>query len=351
MWGRTQSKLVGGAIAAITLLWTPAMGQQTQPPVGQQGQAPSQGRPAAKSPPPAARPPAKEEATHNRGGDAQFRQRIEQLEEQLVDMQVALGTLESLARSPSAAGTASSAPRSGQIGDIDQARIDSLETQIRALANQLEQLAEQVRQIAGRRTDAGGAAGTLASRDTPRPEIGGARQGDAADAGRVPPGSFGSTTVTPGSERDPIGRMISSQPERSAPGGGAAAPSGGNPKELYETAYGYLLQQDYGAAEVAFEEFLRLFPQDRLAADAQYWLGESLYVQRRYKPAAQAFLKVVQSFQGSSKVPGSLLKLAMTLEQLGQKDCALFSELDSRHPNASADIKSKAKVVRQRVGC
>lgn len=355
MWGRTQSRLLGGAIAAIVLLgWTPATSQQTQqPPIGQQGQPSSQGRPATKSSPaPTTRPAAKEESPQNRGGsEAQLRQRVEQLEEQLVDMQVALGTLESLARSPGAASVASSPPRSGQIGDIDNARIDSLETQIRALTNQLEQLAEQVRQLAGRRTDASGSAGTLASRDAPRPESGGPRQADTADAGRVPPGGFGSTTVTPGSERDPIGRMISSQPERSAPGGGTAASSGGNPKELYETAYGYLLQQDYGAAEVAFEEFLRLFPQDRLAADAQYWLGESLYVQRRYKPAAQAFLKVVQNFQGSGKVPGSLLKLAMTLEQLGQKDCALFSELDSRHPNASADIKSKAKVVRQRVGC
>ncbi len=101
---------------------------------------------------------------------------------------------------------------------------------------------------------------------------------------------------------------------------------------------------------MAFEEFLRLFPGDRLAADAQYWLGESLYVQRRYKPAAQAFLKVIQSHQDSAKVPNSLLKLAMTLEQLGQKDCALFNEIDSR-ASAPPDIKSKARVVRQRVGC
>ena len=68
-------------------------------------------------------------------------------------------------------------------------------------------------------------------------------------------------------------------------------------------------------------------------------------------PAAQAFLKVMQSHQGSAKVPNSLLKLAMTLEQLGQKDCALFNELETRHPNAAADVKSRARLVRQRVGC
>jgi tol-pal system protein YbgF len=343
MWGRTRSGLAGGAVALVALLAAPALGQQTfgQPSAAQQ-RAPS------KSPAATSRPAAKEDPAAGRGGsEAQLRQRVEQLEEQIVDMQVALGTLESLAKSPGSSGAAAPVPRGGQLGDIDQARIDSLETQIRALTNQLEQLAEQVRQMAGRRTDAGPPPG----RD-PLPEL--ARPGDlAANAGRPPAGGgFGSTTVTPGGGRDPIGRMIDTQPEEDRTASAApAAAHAGNPKELYETAYGYLLQQDYGAAEVAFEEFLRIYPQDRLAPDAQYWLGESLYVQRRYKQAAQAFLKVVQNYQGSSKVPGSLLKLAMTLEQLGQKDCALFSELDTRHPNASADIKSKAKVVRQRVGC
>jgi tol-pal system protein YbgF len=164
-------------------------------------------------------------------------------------------------------------------------------------------------------------------------------------------------TVTPGPERDPIGRMINNDADRSEQASAQQSfqqPSmsaGGSAKELYETAYGYLLQQDYGAAEVSFEEFLQRYPSDRLAADAQYWLGETLYVQRRYKPAAQAFLKVMQSHQGSAKVPNSLLKLAMTLEQLGQKDCALFNELETRHPNAAADVKSRARLVRQRVGC
>ena len=127
--------------------------------------------------------------------------------------------------------------------------------------------------------------------------------------------------------------------------------SASSPKELYETAYGYLLQQDYPSAEAAFDEFLRRHPNDRLAADAQYWLGETLYVQRRYKPAGQAFLKVIEKHQASNKVPNSILKLAQTLDQLGQKDCALFEELETRHPNAPADVKSKARALRQKVGC
>jgi TolA-binding protein len=41
-----------------------------------------------------------------------------------------------------------------------------------------------------------------------------------------------------------------------------ASETSNDPKQLYETAYGYLLQRDYGAAETAFDEFLKKFPND-----------------------------------------------------------------------------------------
>jgi tol-pal system protein YbgF len=385
-------RVSGVAAATVTLLLTAASAQPAQA----QQQPSAQGRPPARGPATTGSPAAKAEPSQARGGsEAQLRQRVEQLEEQLADMQVVIGTLESLARGGSAAPASRGGGFSGGDG-ADQARIDSLETQIRALTSQLEQLSDQVRILGGRRTDAGGAAGggfggregpaanprsdigssgggfgnqvgavprpesggQLASRDAPgggpRSDAGGGLRQSSAGGGAT---GFGSVTVTPGPERDPIGRMLNNDTDRSEQA--SAQPSlqqpsmssGGSAKELYETAYGYLLQQDYGAAEVSFEEFLQRYPSDRLAADAQYWLGETLYVQRRYKPAAQAFLKVMQSHQGSAKVPNSLLKLAMTLEQLGQKDCALFNELETRHPNAAADVKSRARLVRQRVGC
>lgn len=280
------------------------------------------------------RPPAAKATRTEPGassGDGGLRQRVETLEEQLIDMQVVIGTLESLARSGGGGGSNGGARFTGA---SEAARIDALETQIRAMTVQIEQLSAQVRQQSGGRMEAP----PVATQPPPGP------RGEA-------PG-FGSVTVSPGG-RDPIGQMISSErggaPERRELPPPAA--NAGSAKELYETAYGYLLQQDYGAAEAAFEEFLRRHPSDRLASDAQYWLGETLFVQRRYKPAGQAFLKVIQSHRTSAKAPNSLLMLAMTLEQLGQKDCALFTELDTRHPNAAADIKSRARIVRQRVGC
>jgi tol-pal system protein YbgF len=251
---------------------------------------------------------------------------------------VLVGTLESLARGGSAPARAGSSS-----GASEAARIDALETQVRAMTMQIEELSRQLRQRQGGRGDDG----PPPVREGVLPPLG--SQSQTASPSAVP--GFGSVTVTPqGGDR--IGQMISAAP---GPVEGSRLPpavhDAGSAKELYETAYGYLLQQDYAAAEAAFDEFLNRYPNDHLTADAQYWLGETLFVQRRYKPAGQAFLRVVQNHRQSTKAPNSLLMLAMTLEQLGQKDCALFTELETKHPNAPQEIKARARVVKQRVGC
>ncbi len=317
-----------------------AMAQQPQAQPSQ-AQPPPQPKAAAKpTTSKAAAPKEAARSSEQQGGDAQLKARIEQLEEQISDMQVVIGTLESLGRGGNAGSAAPSAGSRAAAsgGGVDNARVDSLETQIRALASQLEQLSGQVRQISGgRRSDAGAGA---APEPSPR----------APDAPL--PGGFGSTTVTQGSES--IERILGTdapQPASASPGLPPSAAAAGNPRELYETAYGYLLQQDYGAAEVAFEEFLRRYPADRLTPDAQYWLGETLYVQKRYKPAGQAFLRVIEKHKASAKVPNSLLKLAQSLDQLGQKDCGIFAELETRHPNAPVDVKSRARALKAKMGC
>ena len=259
-----------------------------------------------------------------------------------MDMQVLVGTLESLAR-----GGGAPVRSSGGSGASETARVDALETQVRAMTIQIEQMSQQLRQRSGR-----GDEGPPAREGALQPPS----FQDQATQGQAAAPGFGSVTVTPqagipqGGDR--IGQVIGNSPPPVQ--GGRLPPAvrdAGSAKELYETAYGYLLQQDYAAAEAAFDEFLNRFPNDHLTADAQYWLGETLFVQRRYKPAGQAFLRVVQNHRQSTKAPNSLLMLAMTLEQLGQKDCALFSELESKHPNASQEIKARARVVKQRVGC
>ncbi len=302
-------------------------------------------KPAKAAPAPAAPKTGKAESAPT--GDAALRQRIENLEEQLVDMQVVVGTLDSFAKSNGAA-SASPAYRAGAPepstggSGVDQARVSGLEAQVRALTAQVQQLTEQVRAQSGqqRRSDT-----------SPPPAYSPAAAPVASQPAAAPSG-FGSTSVQPAAP-DSIDSVIAAA-STAAPLPAAASPAeGGNPKQLYETAYGYLLQQDYGAAESAFDDFLKRFPNDGLAGNAQFWLGESYFVRGQFKPAASAFLKGYQTYGKSAKAPDSLLKLAMSLGRMGQKDaaCSSFGELNTRFPAASADVKSRAAVEKQRTGC
>jgi tol-pal system protein YbgF len=337
-----MNRVMTRAVSAAALALTASLPAAT-PAAAQQPATPAKAAPAPK----AAKAPAKPKAETSdatpaaatdggKSGDAQLRQRVDQLEEQLVDLQVTIGTLESLARGPGAsgAGSAISRPASGggSGGGADNGRVDLLETQIRALTAQVEQLSDQVR--SPRRSPA--AAETQVA-EAPRP---------------VPPPSgqsgFGSGTVSPGpasppAEQTPPPAQASTPPGQSDPGA----------KQLYESAYGHLLQTNYAAAETAFDEFVTRYPNDALSGNAQYWLGESFFVRAQYKQAASAFLKGYQTYGKSSKAPDSLLKLALSLDRLGQKDasCSAFGEFSSRFPGASAPLKAKADNERRRIGC
>lgn len=332
----------GLSCAVMTALSAVASAQAPAPQA--QAQAP---RPAAQ--------PAKAPAAG--GGDAALKQRVEQLEEQLVDMQVVIGTLESLARSGGGAPVAT--PRAG-MSPADAARIDAMETQLRALSSQVDQLS------------AGGGA-----RPQPRSDAGGLPPVGAPSQAAVAPGAgapvapagppaqpFGPKTVT-SDQLDPIGGLIEStappasgtlQTDAFAPmvsePAAPATPALGS-KQLYETAYGHLLRQDYGAAQTGFTEFLKQYPRDTLAPDALYWLGETHFVQQNFNDAAEAFDLVTSSFASSSKAPDAQIRRATALAQAGKKDqaCAAFRQFSNRFPNARPAIKTKADAERQRAGC
>lgn len=150
------------------------------------------------------------------------------------------------------------------------------------------------------------------------------------------------------------------RPEPATPAGPAATaaalpgvPASGGARTAYDTAYATLMRGDYSGAETGFRTFLATYPRDRLAPDAQYWLGESLYSQARYRDAADAFLKSYSDNPETPKAPDSLLKLGLSLEGLGEKDaaCTTFSELLSKYPKASRTLRDRARSEMQAAGC
>ena len=80
--------------------------------------------------------------------------------------------------------------------------------------------------------------------------------------------------------------------------------------------------------------FLKKYPNDRLAPEAQYWLGESLFQRQRYRDAAESFLDVSTKFERSAKAPEALLRLGQSLAAMNQK------EMPAPHlPRSGASIR------------
>jgi tol-pal system protein YbgF len=325
-----------GAASTLLMALLPSsstLAQQT-PPSGYTPARPTNNA-AAKSAAAPKAAAAKTEPVAPASGEGGLRQRVEQLEEQLVEMQVAIGTLESLSKGgSSSSGVYRGGGAEGSTGGADAGKVAALETQIRALATQVDQLSQQLRQSNAQRTSASAPAAIAVAAPIA--------------AAQVPQQSPASA--------DPIGRLVgNAAPQGDAPAISLpqAGSSDASAKQAYETAYGYLLQQDFGAAETAFDDFLKRFPSDALAGNAQYWLGETYFARGQFKPAASAFLKGYQTYARSAKAPDSVLKLAMSLDKLGQKDaaCASYAELTTKFPNAPGHVKNRADTERRRLGC
>jgi tol-pal system protein YbgF len=215
------------------------------------------------------------------------------------------------------------------------------------------------------------------------------RHGDAFDPSVNPaapgaPRPLGASTAAneppppvspPGGPREPGQPLDLSSPSDSAGGVGGSrggdlppppqanlsAPSGAppvqplpnTPKDEYDLAYGYVQHRNFGLAEDTFRDFLHKYPTDKLAPDAQYWLGESLFQDRQYHDAAESFLAVSTKYENAPRAPDALLRLGQSLAALGEKEaaCASLGEVLRKYPHASVSVKQGVDREQKRTHC
>lgn len=300
--------------------------------------------------------------------------RAADLESRLIDLQVQIATVRSLSANarPAATGVAPAVPFQ-PVAVAGRQQIASLESKARSLAAEIRRLSGRSPNIQPSATEA------IKPRRDDRPQ--------SALPAPSTSGWAGSTTVTPSNGYGPAPAPLQPSPPAISQQGelqpgtvyGRQSPSGkvvagwakpvaprpqaslaprretpsGDAEAEYQTAYGYLLQQDYGAAQTAFSEFLTRHPNTNLAGNAQYWIGETHYVRGAYKEAAVAFLKGYEQYGDGNKGPDSLLKLALALGKLRQTTaaCSSLRELAKRYGNGPRHILARAKSELQRMRC
>jgi len=125
-----------------------------------------------------------------------------------------------------------------------------------------------------------------------------------------------------------------------AAGATAAAPRQptGTDQQNYKAAFDLLQARHFDEAGKAFAQFLVDFPKSPLADNAQYWLGETHYVQARYKEALVEFQKVIDKYPMSAKMPDAMLKVGYCQVDLGRRDAArtVLQQLMRQFPDTTA---------------
>ena len=123
--------------------------------------------------------------------------------------------------------------------------------------------------------------------------------------------------------------------------------------EQYEFALGFMKIGDYETAEVALKEFINKNKEHELAGSAQYWYGETFRIRQLYSDAATAYLDGYQNYPKSKKAPDNLLKLGITMVQLGEKDqgCKMIIGLKKEYPKASKSVLQKAQYEQKKFKC
>ena len=127
----------------------------------------------------------------------------------------------------------------------------------------------------------------------------------------------------------------------------------GSAKEQYEFATSFLKVGDYNTAERALKEFVQSNPNHQLAGNAQYWFAETFRIRQLYVDAASAYLEGYQKYPKSEKAPDNLLKLGVSLVQIGEKDqgCMMITSLEKEYPEATQSILQKAKYEEKKFEC
>ena len=217
--------------------------------------------------------------------------------------------------------------------------VESLGTEVRELRGQLEVLSHTINQAGQRQRD------LYLDTDQRLQRIESASPTQTASPSPLP-------ATPPAAPASPAG-TAASQP---APAPAATAPAQTPPaagidpfaeQQAYQSAFDLLKSGRYEDATIAFQQFITEYPAGSYADNAQYWLGETFYITRRFEQAVQEFERLVSAHPNSQKLTHALLKIGYAHDELGNKAEAerVLGELMERHPQSAAAALARKRLL------
>ena len=127
----------------------------------------------------------------------------------------------------------------------------------------------------------------------------------------------------------------------------------GTPEIQYQFAYSFLQVGDYDTAERAFREFVIINSEHKLAGNAQYWYAETFRIRQLYTDAATAYLEGYQKYPKGEKASINLLKLGVSMVQIGEKEqgCKMIVGVKKQYPKTDPSTLQRAKFESKKYEC
>jgi tol-pal system protein YbgF len=119
-----------------------------------------------------------------------------------------------------------------------------------------------------------------------------------------------------------------------------------SPESIYYTAYSDYIKKNYQLAVEGFKQFIQLYPQNGLADNALYWIGECYYSQKMFQDAVTTFTELITNYSDGDKIPDAILKKGYALIEMGKQaeGITVLKELVSRFP-----LSEEASLAQQKI--
>jgi len=204
------------------------------------------------------------------------------------------------------------------------ARLDTMSTQVQGLSDNLEEIKSRLGKLNQQIVDLQNTVQSL----------------DAKISGAAPAPATG--TATPTSYAPPVKPAGSG----SAPTSSALPAGAPSADTLYSNGLRDITSGKYDLANSEFQDYLKYYGDTDLASNAQFYLGEISYKQKKYDEAVAAYEKVLTNYPKSFKLGPARLRKGMALIELGQKTAGVreLREVVRRYPGSDEDRLARAKL-------
>ncbi|MDP2725675.1 MAG: tol-pal system protein YbgF [Syntrophales bacterium] len=118
-------------------------------------------------------------------------------------------------------------------------------------------------------------------------------------------------------------------------------------ESAYAAAYELFKDGKFDKAREAFLNFLKQYPDTEYSDNAQFWLAECFYFEKKYENAILEYEKVAKNYPDGDRVPHALLKQGISFLNLGDRASAklILQRVISDYPNTNQARTAKAQLL------